>query len=448
MFLYEHNAKGILKKMGITVPKGDVAASPQEAGEIARRLGGEAVVKVQVAVGGRGKGGGVQFVRTPEEAEQITTHLMGRSFRGKPVRTVLVEERVEITKEFYAGLIDNRNTGGPVAIISSKGGMEVEELARRYPESIVRYPFSLIDGISMFKIRQISRRAGIESTDLSGFAQSLSTLWDTYRHYDAKMVEINPLVLTNGGKLVALDAKMVVDDDAMFRHRHLNTDAEQSALNERERFAKERGYGYVEFNFQGEIACAATGAGLAMTSMDLINDIAPQALAFFLDVGGRFVGSTGDVLELADMFPNLKAILVNRYGGFGRGEIIAESIVKGLLEIRPKVPVMVHLSGSGEKGAIEYFRTWEPKIREAGVVFEWTSQTVTGKESENATKGGIDIIETPVRKVMEWAGYEFKRNPPEWFPQRTDWEGKTRHLIKEALSKRPEEEYRKLAEVE
>ena len=222
----------------------------------------------------------------------------------------------------------------------------------------------------------------------------------------------------------------------------------QPRSGERERFAKERGYGYVEFNFQGEIACAATGAGLAMTSMDLINDIAPQALAFFLDVGGRFVGSTGDVLELADMFPNLKAILVNRYGGFGRGEIIAESIVKGLLEIRPKVPVMVHLSGSGEKGAIEYFRTWEPKIREAGVVFEWTSQTVTGKESENATKGGIDIIETPVRKVMEWAGYEFKRNPPEWFPQRTDWEGKTRHLIKEALSKRPEEEYRKLAEVE
>jgi len=447
MFLLECESKKIFGKKGILVPKGGIAASPQEAKEVAVRIEGEFVIKAQVPTGRRGKAGLIQFAQTPEEVERKTADLLNRPFQQTNVRRVLIEERIDIAKEFYAGIIDNRDTGGPVAIVSSRGGMEVEEVAAKYPDKVVRFPFSIINGIPLFKIRQLARRAGIDSEDLHGFTRIFHDLWEIYRECDTNMVEINPLVVTEDGRFMALDAKIVMDDDALFRHKDLNVE-ENLDLNERERFARGKGYGYVEFNSDGKIACAATGAGLAMTSLDLIYDIAPQALAFFLDVGGRFVGSTGDVLKLAAMFPSLKAILINRYGGFGRGEIIAESIVKGLLEIKPRIPVMVHLSGSGEKGAIQYFKKMEPDIREAGIMFEWTSHTVTGKESENARKGGIDVIEYPVRRVMEWAGYEYKRNPPRWFPEKKAWEEKTRRVIRKALFERPEQEYRELAEVE
>jgi succinyl-CoA synthetase beta subunit len=447
MFLLEYKAKEIFKKKGIPVPRGDVTASPHEAKEIARKLDCEVFIKVQVAAGGRGKGGGVQLAQNPEDAERKSSDLLSRPFQGEKVRNVLIEEKIQAAQEFYAGLIDNRATGGPVAILSPHGGMDVEEIVNKYPDRVIRFPFSLIDGIPIFKIRQLARLSGIESTDLQGFSTTFHKLWEIYRDYDANMVEINPLVVTKDGKFIALDAKMVIDDDALFRHNDLKGE-EDLDLNERERFAREKGYGYVEFNLNGKIACAATGAGLGITSMDLISDIAPQALAFFLDVGGRFVQSTGDVLKLAAMFPSLKAILLNRYGGFGRGEIIAESIVKGLLEVKPRIPVMVHLSGSGEKGAIDCFKKMESRIREAGITFEWTSHTVSGKESQNARKGGVDIIEYPVRRVIEWAGYEYRRNPPDWFPQRKDWEEDTRRVLREALAQRPEPEYRKLAEVE
>jgi len=243
---------------------------------------------------------------------------------------------------------------------------------------------------------------------------------------------------------VALDCKMIIDDNSLYRHRDLAS-ASAEVLNERQLFAKERGFGYVEFNYFGEIACAATGAGLGLTAMDLINDIYPGIVAFFLDVGGRFVGSTGDVIKLAQMFPNIKAILVNRYGGFGRGQVIAESMIQGLLDAKPKVPVMLSLSGSGEKAAIEYFKEMEAKVLEAGITFEWTSHVATGTETSCSRRGDVDVIEYPVRRVVEWAGYEYKRRPPDWLPQRQDWEQTTRNLVTEAMKKRPEKEYRELS---
>ncbi|MBW1712718.1 MAG: hypothetical protein JRJ59_06190, partial [Deltaproteobacteria bacterium] len=207
-------------------------------------------------------------------------------------------------------------------------------------------------------------------------------------------------------------------------------------------------YGYVEFNYQGQIACAATGAGLGLTSLDLINDVAPGAAAFFLDVGGRFVGSTGDVFKLAAKFPNLKAILLNRYGGFGRGEVIAQSMINGLLEARPKIPVMLSLSGSGEKAAIEHFIKKEKEVLAAGVTFEWTSHLANGSESDCSRRGGIEVIEYPVRRVLEWAGYEPGRRGPGWLKARPDWEEKSRSLLVKAMQKRPEKEYQDLARAE
>jgi succinyl-CoA synthetase beta subunit len=447
MNLLEFRAKELIGKEGISIPRGRIASTPEEARQIAEELGKRSVVKVQILEGGRGKAGGVKFGSTPSEVESLARSFLENELLGRKVHRVLVEEAIEAKMELYAGIINSRETGTPVAIIASAGGMEVEEIARNFPEKMARLSFSMGEGIKPFQIRQLARRAGVESRYLNNLVIYFEKLYRVFRNTDAQMIEINPMAIDSQDKMVALDAKLILDDDAFFR-RNDKPFLEDLDLNPRERLAKEKGYGYVEFNLDGSIACAATGAGLGLTSMDLINDIAPEALAFFLDVGGRFVGSTGDVLKLAGMFPKLKAILINRYGGFGRGEIIAESIVKGLLEIKPKIPVMVHLSGSGEKGAIEYFKKMEPKLKDEGVLFEWTSHTVTGAESPNARKGGVDVIEYPVRRVLEWAGYDHKRKPPEWFPERKDWEEKTRAVIKDALSKRPEPEYQALAKVE
>jgi len=446
MFLLEHQAKNIIRKYGFQVPQGEVVRNSKEAGELASKLG-KVTLKIQIPGGGRGKKGGIGFAETPQDAEKLAEELLSKKFNGFSVQELLVEEFISLDREYYLGVTDSRETRSPIAIISSKGGIDVEELTEKYPESIVQEGYSLRSGFRQFQAREIARKAGIDQSHLVNIGNLFQRLTNLYRDYDTELVEVNPLGVTKDGKLLALDVKMIVDNDALFRHKDLAGTSDEG-LNERQKFAKEKGYGYVEFNYHGEIACAATGAGLGLTSMDLINDIAPNAIAFFLDVGGRFVGSTGDVFKIAQMFPNLKAILVNRYGGFGRGQIIAESMIQGLLEIKPKIPVMLSLSGSGEKAAIEYFKQMEDKVLAEGITFEWTSHVATGKETRCSRKGSIDVIEYPAQRVLEWAGYKYERRPPGWFPERKDWDEKTRKLIQEAMRKRPEKEHQDLSKFE
>jgi succinyl-CoA synthetase beta subunit len=446
MYLLEHQAKNIVKKYGFQVPQGEVVRSSKEAGEVASKLG-KVAIKVQIPSGGRGKKGGIKFAQTPQEAEKLAEELLSKKFDGFSVQELLVEELVSLDKEYYLGLADSRETRSPIVIISSRGGIDVEELSEKYPEYIAQEGYSFRLGFRQFQARELARKAKIDQSYLVNIGNLVQRLTNLYRDYDTELLEVNPLGVTKEGKLLALDVKMIVDNDSLFRHKDL-AGTSSEGLNERQKFANEKGYGYVEFNYYGEIACAATGAGLGLTSMDLINDIAPNAIAFFLDVGGRFVGSTGDVFKIAQMFPNLKTILVNRYGGFGRGQIIAESMIQGLLEVKPKIPVMLSLSGSGEKAAIEYFKQMEEKVLGEGITFEWTSHVATGKETRCSRKGSIDVIEYPAKRVLEWAGYKYERRPPNWFPQRRDWEEKTRKLIHEAMTKRPEKEYQDLSKVE
>jgi succinyl-CoA synthetase beta subunit len=446
MFLLEQQAKSIIKRYGFQVPQGEVVKNPKEAGAVSSKFG-KVALKVQIPSGGRGKKGGIKFAQTPPEAEKLAEELFSKKFNGFSAQELLVEEMVPLEKEYYLGLTDSRETRSPIVIISSRGGIDVEELSEKYPEYIAQEEYSLRLGFRQFQARELARQAKIDQSYLVNIGNLVQRLTNLYRDYDTELVEVNPLGVTKDGKLFALDVKMIVDNDALFRHKDLAGTSDEG-LNERQKFAKEKGYGYVEFNYYGEIACAATGAGLGLTSMDLINDIAPNAIAFFLDVGGRFVGSTGDVFKIAQMFPNLKAILVNRYGGFGRGQIIAESMIQGLLEVKPKIPVMLSLSGSGEKAAIEYFKQMEEKVLAEGITFEWTSHVATGKETQCSRKGSIDVIEYPAKRVLEWAGYKYDRRPPNWFPQRRDWEEKTRKLIHEAMTKRPEKEYQDLSKVE
>jgi len=446
MFLLEHQAKSIIKRYGFQVPQGEVVRNPKEAGEVASKFG-KVALKIQIPGGGRGKKGGIKFAETPQEAEKLAEELLSKKFNGFPVQELLVEELVSLDKEYYLGVADSRDIRSPIVIISSRGGIDVEELSEKYPEYIAQEGYSLRLGFRQFQARELARKARIDQSCLVSIGNLVQRLTNLYRDYDTELVEVNPLGVTRDGKLFALDVKMVVDNDALFRHKDL-AGTSNEGLNERQRFANEKGYGYVEFNYYGEIACAATGAGLGLTSMDLINDIAPNAIAFFLDVGGRFVGSTGDVFKIAQMFPNLKAILVNRYGGFGRGQVIAESMIQGLLEVKPKIPVMLSLSGSGEKAAIEHFKQMEEKVLAEGITFEWTSHVATGNETKCAHKGGVDVIEYPAKRVLEWAGYKYERRPPNWFPERKDWDNKTRKLIQEAMRKRPEKEYQDLSKAE
>jgi len=443
LFLTEPQAKSILSEYGFTVPEGQVVHDPEAAQQLAERLG-EVALKVLIPAWGRGKKGGVKHTSDPKEAGEIVTQFLGAEFAGHSVRDVLVEEFIPLQREYYLSVTNSRSAKGPVAIVSSRGGVDVEELVQEHSQAVVQEGFSIRQGLPVYKARDMARRAGVERAHLVKVGQLLLKLARVYQDYDAELVEINPLGVAEDGRLLALDCKMMVDSNSLFRHRDLVGTTDEG-LNERQLFAKERGFGYVEFNYNGEIACAATGAGLGLTAMDLINDMCPGAVAFFLDVGGRFVGSTGDVIKLAQMFPNIKAILVNRYGGFGRGQVIAESMIEGLLEAKPKVPVMLSLSGSGEKAAIEHFKKMEDKVLEAGITFEWTSHVATGNETGCARRGDVDVIEYPVRRVVEWAGYEYKRCPPEWLPQRSDWERVTRNLVTEAMKKRPEKEYRELA---
>lgn len=443
MFLTEPQAKSILSKYGFTVPEGQVAHDPETAEQAANKLG-DVAVKVLIPAWGRGKKGGVKRSSDPQQARAIAQQFLSGDFAGHPVREVLVEQFIPLEQEYYLSVTNSRSTRGPVAIVSSKGGVDIEELVKEHSGSVVQESFSIRQGLPSYRARDMVRRAGVERSQLRNVGQLLTQLAKLYQDYDAELVEINPLGVSKDGKLVALDCKMVIDDNSLYRHKDLaSTSAE--VLNERQLFAKERGFGYVEFNYYGEIACAATGAGLGLTAMDLINDIYPGIIAFFLDVGGRFVGSTGDVIKLAQMFPNIKAILVNRYGGFGRGQVIAESMIQGLLEAKPKVPVMLSLSGSGEKAAIEHFKEMEAKVLEAGITFEWTSHVATGTETSCSRRGDVDVIEYPVRSVVEWAGHEYKRRPPNWLPARSDWEQTTRNLVTKAMKRRPEQEYRELS---
>jgi succinyl-CoA synthetase beta subunit len=443
LFLTEPQAKSILSEYGFTIPKGQLIQDPEAAEQVAETLS-EVAMKVLIPAWGRGKKGGVKHTADPQEAREIVRQYLASDFDGHSVQGVLMEEFISLEKEYYLSITNSRAAKGPVAIVSSTGGVDVEELVQEYAQSVVQEGFSIREGLPTYKARDMARRAGVDRSHLGKMGQLMSRLAKVYQDYDAELVEINPLGVASDGRLIALDCKMLVDDNSLYRHKNL-TGMSDDGLNERQLFAKERGFGYVEFNYLGEIACAATGAGLGLTAMDLINDTCPGSLAFFLDVGGRFVGSTGDVIKLAQMFPNIKAILVNRYGGFGRGQVIAESMIDGLLEAKPEVPVMLSLSGSGEKAAIEYFKEMEHKVLEAGITFEWTSHVATGTETGCSRRGDVDVIEYPVKRVVEWAGYEYKRRPPDWLPQRYEWENVTRNLVTEAMKKRPEKEYRELS---
>jgi succinyl-CoA synthetase beta subunit len=344
MKLHEYQSKQIFSKYGIPIPKGRVAATADEAKQIARELGGRVVIKSQVLVGGRGKAGGIRLAKSPEEASDLAAQILAMQIKGLPVRKVLVDEAAEIGKEIYLGITNDRAARRPVMMASAEGGVEIEEVARLTPEKIIKVHIDPLLGLRDYQARDIAAGIDLPREHWRQFGLVASALWRVYQECDATLTEINPLVITGDNRLVALDGKMLIDDNALYRQQAL---AEMRDLDvEAPSEVEARRYGLSFIKLDGNIGCMVNGAGLAMTSMDIIK-LFGGSPANFLDIGG---GASAEKVAaamriiLAD--PNVKAVLFNIFGGITRGDEVARGIVEALNEVKPNVPMVVRLVGT------------------------------------------------------------------------------------------------------
>jgi succinyl-CoA synthetase beta subunit len=344
--LHEYQAKELLRRGGVPIPPGDVAGTPAEARAIATTTGGAVVVKAQVLTGGRGKAGGVKLAATPESAEKAAHSILGMDIRGHLVRKVLVTSAAEIAREIYLGAILDRATRTVVLMASAEGGMEIEEVARVSPEKIIRCSVDPLLGFSDYQGREIGFALGLELKQVRVFTQIVRSLYDTFMQTDASLLEINPLAVTPSGEILGLDAKLVVDDNALFRHPDLEKLRDVEAEDPIERRAREEGINYIKLD--GTIGCVVNGAGLAMATMDVLK-LYGGSPANFLDIGGgaraeRVVSALN--LILSD--PKVRAVLFNIFGGITRCDEVARGIVSATGVIGMPVPIVVRLVGVNE----------------------------------------------------------------------------------------------------
>jgi len=359
MNLHEYQAKEVFRSYGIPVPAGRVAASAEEAASVAQSLGGPVwVVKAQVHAGGRGKAGGVKVARDIDAVRTAATGMLGQRLQtkqtgpeGLPVERVYVESGSEIDREIYVSLTLNRERGRIALIASAAGGMDIEEVAASTPEKILTVNVHPAAGLQPYQCRQIAFGLGLKGPQVAQFQSIAGALYRLYVEKDASLVEVNPLIVTKGGQLVALDAKINIDANAVFRHPDLASMRDSSQEDPMERRASEHDLNYVSLD--GDIACMVNGAGLAMATMDLIKLHGGQP-ANFLDVGG---GATAERVTAAFQLilsnPKVRAVLVNIFGGIVRCDLIADGVINAVKNVGVNVPVVVRLEGTNAKEARE-----------------------------------------------------------------------------------------------
>ena len=352
MKIHEYQAKSVLARFGVPVPRGEVAFSAAEVGEIARRLGGDiAVVKAQIHAGGRGKGGGVKLAKSPAEAEQIAKQIIGMTLvthqtgpEGRKVGRVLIEEGLQIERELYLSIVIDRAAACPVVIASAAGGMDIEEVAASEPDKILREPIDPGTGIVPFQSRKLAFGMGLGAGPAQKFVKVLDAIYKVFVETDASMIEINPLILTKGGDLLALDAKVTLDDSALYRHKDLAELRDLSEEDPLEVEASKFSLNYIRLD--GNIGCMVNGAGLAMATMDIIK-LAGGEPANFLDVGG---GANAEQIKnafrilMADT--NVKAVLINIFGGILRCDVLAEGVIAAVNELGVPVPIVIRMEGT------------------------------------------------------------------------------------------------------
>jgi len=352
MKIHEYQAKEILKGCGVPVPKGKVAETPEEARKVAEEIGGKAiVVKAQIHAGGRGKGGGVKLVSTPQEAEKAAKEILGMTLvthqtgsSGRVVRKVLVEEGMKIKEELYLGVVIDRSKASPVVMASREGGVEIEKVAAQTPEKIVKEWIDPLMGFKPFHANKIGYGLGLEPGQVGKMRSVLSGLYKAFYEKDCLLAEINPLVLTESGDFIALDAKLNFDDNGLFRHKEISSlrDLNEEAPLEVE--ASRDNLNYIKLD--GNVGCMVNGAGLAMATMDIIKVVGAEP-ANFLDVGG---GATVEMVKngfrilMSD--PDVKVVFINIFGGILRCDTLAKGVTEAVAEVKVNLPVVVRLEGT------------------------------------------------------------------------------------------------------
>lgn len=351
MNIHEYQAKEIFRRFGIPVPRGRVAATPQEARVAAAELGGACVLKAQIHAGGRGKGGGVKLAGSAEEAEKKAGEMLGMKLvthqtgpQGREVKRLLVEERLNIDREFYLGMVLDRSLSRVSVIASAEGGVEIEEVARKSPEKILRESIDPAVGLLPFQSRRLAYELALAGEQVSALAPILRGLYRAFVELDCSLAEINPLLLTREGKLVALDGKMNFDNNALFRQAEIAALRDLNEEDPREFEASQLGLSYISLD--GNIGCMVNGAGLAMATMDIIKLYGGEP-ANFLDVGG---GATRDRVTAAFKIilsdKRVEGVLINIFGGIMRCDVIAQGVVEAAREIGVTVPLVARLQGT------------------------------------------------------------------------------------------------------
>jgi succinyl-CoA synthetase beta subunit len=357
--LQEYRSKEILARHGVPLTLGEIATTPEEARAAAEHIGGPVVVKAQVLVGGRGKAGGVKLASMPDEAAERAREIIGLDIKGTTVKTVLVAPAADIAHEYYLGLILDRASRAIVVIASAEGGVEIEETARTNPDALLRLSLHPLIGLQEYEVRRVAFFLGIPGELRKDFGLVMRGLVAAFVGSDADLAEINPLVVTGDGRLEALDAKIVLDDSALPRHPDLEAMRDLNEEEPSEIAAREAGISFIKLD--GTIGCMVNGAGLAMTTMDLVK-LAGGEPANFLDIGG---GAKADRVAAAFRIilddPNVKAILINIFGGITRGDEVARGIVEARAQLTRDVPMVVRIVGTNAEEA-------EPILAEANLI--------------------------------------------------------------------------------
>ena len=344
MDLYEYQGKELLRKHGVETLDGIVARTPEEAGRAATAFGGTVAVKAQVLTGGRGKAGGIRVVQSPEEAESAAEQILGMDIRGHVVRQLLVEAGADIESEMYLSVTVDRAAKKPLILFSTEGGVDIEEVAERNPGAIVRLHVDPLLGLLPYQVREIVFRAGLEGDAAKGIGRTLNNLYEAFESLDASLVEINPLVVTGDGRVLALDAKVTVDNSSLYRHKDIAELHDVEAADPQEQRAQEAGLQYVKLD--GDVGILGNGAGLVMSTLDVVAQAGGDP-ANFCDVGGGADSEKiSTALDIVTSNEQVKSVLFNIFGGITRGDEVARGLLTAIERTGIDLPIVVRLDGT------------------------------------------------------------------------------------------------------
>jgi succinyl-CoA synthetase beta subunit len=360
--LYEHQGKELFARAGVPVSEGRVATTPAEAREAAAELGGEVVVKAQVLVGGRGKAGGIKLAKTAEEAEEHAATILGMNIRGHVVRRLWIEKASDIAKEYYLSVTFDRGEKKPLLMLTTEGGIDIEEVAARSPDALARLHVDPLVGSQPWQGRWLVYTAGIDDPEEQKQVTSIvAKLYDAFVEFDAMLCEVNPLIVTPEGEVKALDSKFTVDDNALFRHPDVAEMRDVAAADPRERLAREKGVTYVKLD--GEIGILGNGAGLVMATLDVIHQVGGRAANFCDLGGGGDAQGVVDALEVITSDEQVEAILFNIFGGITRCDEVARGILTALGQMAIELPIVVRLDGTNaEEGRRMLIEAGQPNL--------------------------------------------------------------------------------------